>query len=252
MRNIRLLIEYDGSRYDGWQRLGKSSGSSTIQGRIEAVASRMVGAPVEIIGSGRTDAGVHAYGQVANFHAETDLSCEAIRDYFNRYLPEDIGIREVYEAKPRFHSRLNAVSKKYLYRIVTGNAPCVFDRRYVCRCPESLDTAAMERAAAYLVGRHDFKAFSSVKRPKKSTVRELYRVDIFREHGELRLMFCGSGFLYHMVRIMSGTLMEVGMGKRKPEEIPQILAGRDRTRAGVTAPPQGLFLYEVSYEPDAL
>lgn len=248
MRNIKLLIEYDGSRYDGWQRLGKNSGQKTIQGKLEAVLEKMTGEAIEISGSGRTDAGVHACGQVANFHTCTQLSCQEIQSYLNRYLPEDIGILSACEADNRFHSRLNAKSKKYLYRIVDGGAPCVFDRKYVCCCRETLDIEAMKAAAGILVGRHDFRAFSSVKRTKKSTVREIYSIDIFREKREIRMLFHGNGFLYNMVRIMAGTLMEVGAGKRSAEEIEDILAGRSRERAGVTASPSGLCLYEVDYE----
>lgn len=248
MRNIRLLIEYDGTRYDGWQRLGGNSGQRTIQGKLEEVLRKMTGEEILLSGSGRTDAGVHARGQVANFHTKTLMDCETIRAYLNHYLPEDIGILEAREAPERFHSRLNAVSKKYLYRIVDGGEPCVFDRKFVCCCGEVLDMEAMKAAAKLLEGRHDFKAFSSVKRSKKSTVREICGIDICRRERELQMMFHGNGFLYHMVRIMAGTLMEVGLGKRPPEDIPGILESRNRERAGVTAPPSGLCLYEVEYE----
>ena len=248
MRNIKLLIEYDGSRYDGWQRLGKNSGQKTIQGKIEAVLEKMTGEAIEISGSGRTDAGVHACGQVANFHTCTELSCKEIQSYLNRYLPEDIGILSVCEVDSRFHSRLNARSKKYLYRIVDGGAPCVFGRKYVCRCNETLDIEAMREAAGILVGRHDFRAFSSVKRTKKSTVREIYSIDICREKREIHMLFHGNGFLYNMVRIMAGTLIEVGAGKRPAKEMAAVLASKSRERAGVTAFPSGLCLYEVDYE----
>lgn len=248
MRNIKLLIEYDGSRYDGWQRLGQESNPRTIQGKIEQVLCRMTGEDIKITGSGRTDAGVHAYGQVANFHTCTDMSCDQIHKYMNRYLPEDIGIIAVSDVDHRFHSRLNAVSKKYLYRIITDDMPCVFERKYVYRCPCSLNIEAMRQAASLLEGRHDFKAFSSVKRTKKSTVREIYSIDIYSCEREIRMMFHGNGFLYNMVRIMAGTLIEVGMGKRSPGEITDILEGRNREYAGMTAEPQGLFLYEVEYE----
>lgn len=247
MRNIRLLMEYDGTRYDGWQRLGKNSGKNTIQGKLEDVLSRMTGEAVEISASGRTDAGVHARGQVANFHTETAMSCMDIQNYLNHYLPEDIGILEVKDVQERFHSRLNARGKMYRYRVVEGETPCVFDRKYVCRWPKPLDVQAMNAGAALLVGRRDFLAFSSVKKTKKSTVRELYSVDVYRHGREIFMDFYGNGFLYHMVRIMAGTLLEIGSGERRPEEIKTILESGDRQMAGVMAPALGLCLMEVEY-----
>ena len=177
-RNIRLLLEYDGSRYQGWQRLGKSSVSTTIQGKLEGVLSRMTGEDIQVTGSGRTDAGVHARGQVANFHTDCTLSCREIRDYLTAYLPQDIGVREVTEAKERFHSRLNATSKTYLYRLGLPGYSHVFSRKYIWLLPETPDISRMQKAAALLEGTHDFQGFSSVKKTKKSTVRELYSVTV--------------------------------------------------------------------------
>lgn len=247
MRNIKLTIEYDGSRYDGWQRLGKNSGQMTIQGKIEEVLKKMTGEDIELDGSGRTDAGVHAYAQVANFHTNTTMKCYEIKHYLNRYLPRDIAVFEVEEVDERFHSRLNVKSKKYIYRIAIGEVPSVFDRKYTYYCFDRLDVAAMKKAAAYLIGRHDFKAFSSIKKTNKSTVREIYDIDIYNDGREIQITVHGSGFLYNMVRIIAGTLIEVGKGERKPEDMKRILDSRDREQAGVTAPAQGLFLLEVEY-----
>lgn len=247
MRNIKLTIEYDGSRYDGWQRLGKNSGQMTIQGKIEEVLKKMTGEDIELDGSGRTDAGVHAYAQVANFHTNTTMKCYEIKHYLNRYLPRDIAVFEVEEVDERFHSRLNVKSKKYIYRIAIGEVPSVFDRKYTYYCFDRLDVAAMKKAAAYLIGRHDFKAFSSIKKTNKSTVREIYDIDIYNDGREIQITVHGSGFLYNMVRIIAGTLIEVGKGERKPEDMKCILDSRDREQAGVTAPAQGLFLLEVEY-----
>lgn len=248
MRNIKLTIEYDGGRYDGWQRLGRDSGQTTIQGKLEEVLRKMTGEPeLTIDGSGRTDAGVHAYAQVANFHTNTKMKCYEIKHYLNRYLPRDIAVFGVEDVDERFHSRLNVKSKKYLYRIAVGEVPSVFDRKYTYYCFDRLDIAAMKKAASELLGVHDFKAFSSVKRTNKSTVREIYEIDIRLVKKEIQITVHGSGFLYNMVRIIVGTLIEVGKGERRPEDMKHILESRDREQAGVTAPAQGLFLLEVEY-----
>lgn len=246
-RNIKLLIEYDGSRYDGWQRLGRQGASATIQGKIEEVLCKMTGENVELTGSGRTDAGVHAYAQVANFHTDTELKCWEIKHYLNRYLPMDIAVTYVADVPERFHSRYNAKSKKYLYRIATGDVPSVFDRKYTYYCFDKLDIPAMKRAAGYFIGEHDFKAFCSIKKSNKTTVREIYSINIDRTEKEIQLTFHGSGFLYNMIRIMVGTLIEVGKGEREPEDIKRVLESRDREQAGPTISPQGLFLLDVEY-----
>lgn len=246
-RNIKLLMEYDGGRYDGWQRLGKKSQGVTIQGKLEEVLSKMCGVPVEVIGSGRTDAGVHAKGQVANFHTDSDMKCWEMKYYLNRYLPQDIGILYVSDVPERFHSRLNAVSKTYVYRIAVGDVPCVFDRRYTWYCFDKLDLELMREGARQMVGEHDFKGFSSVKKTNKSTVRTVHRIDIEVKDREIDLIFEGDGFLYNMVRIMAGTLVEIGTGDREPDSVKEIFRTKDREKAGMTLPPQGLFLEEVCY-----
>ena len=244
MRNLRLDICYDGTRYRGWQRLpGKDD---TIQGKLETALSRILGEPIEISGSGRTDAGVHARGQVANFHCESTMTAEEILQNLRRYLPEDIGIYSCRDVSERFHARLNAKEKTYCYRIWNSEMPCVFDRRFVAVMPEKLDISAMEQAARHLMGQHDFAAFCGNAKMKKSTVRYIRSITITRQGEEVQLEFTGNGFLHNMVRILVGTLVEVGRGERAVESIPQLFGGK-RAEAGFLAPPQGLCLMEVYY-----
>lgn len=245
MRNIKLLLQYEGTRYQGWQR--QTSSGNTIQGKLETLLSQMCGEPVELSGSGRTDAGVHALGQVANFHTECVMTPEEMFVYINRYLPEDIAVISVTEEAPRFHSRLNVCGKRYCYRVWNSNIPNVFWRRYVYEMPEKLDQEAMERAARLLCGEHDFKSFTSAKKGKKSTVRRIDAIRIEKEGDMFTFTFEGNGFLYHMVRILMGTLLEVGMGKRDPESMTALLEARDREKAGSLVPAKGLTLAEVFY-----
>ena len=244
MRNLRLDICYDGTRYRGWQRL--AGRDDTIQGKVEACLSRILGETIEISGSGRTDAGVHAKHQIANFHCESTLPAGEILQQLRRYLPEDIGINSCKDASPRFHARLNAKEKTYLYRIWNSDGPCVFDRRYVAEMPECLDLQAMKAAAVHLCGEHDFSAFCGNAKMKKSTVRFIRSIEILREGEEVRLYFTGNGFLHNMVRILTGTLLEVGRGERTPESIPELF-GSKRSEAGFLAPAKGLCLEEVMY-----
>ena len=244
MRNLRLDICYDGTRYRGWQRL--PGHTDTIQGKIETTLSRILGEEIEISGSGRTDAGVHARCQVANFHCESTMETSKILEELRRYLPEDIGIYSCKEASPRFHARLNAKEKTYLYRIWNSDKPCVFERRFVAQFPEKLDVDAMIDASVNLCGEHDFSAFCGNPRFKKSTVRYIRSIDIFRCGEELRIEVTGNGFLHSMVRIIVGTLLEVGRGERKADSIPDLFGGK-RAEAGFLAPAQGLCLQEVYY-----
>ena len=245
MRNFKLSLCYDGGRYKGWQKQGNTD--NTIQDRLETLLSRLLNQPVELAGSGRTDAGVHARCQVCSFRAETSLSCEELLSSLRQYLPEDIGALALEEAEPRFHARLSCREKSYVYRIWNSAEPQVFARNYCWILPEALDIGAMEEAAALLCGEHDFSAFCANKHMKKSAVRNLHSVAITRDGPELRLTFTGDGFLYHMVRILTGTLVEVGLHQRAAGEMPAILASRDRSRAGFTAPAKGLILWEVRY-----
>lgn len=244
MRNLRLDICYDGSRYKGWQRL--PGADNTIQGKIEQCLSKILDQPIEISGSGRTDAGVHARHQIANFHCESTMDAKEILAQLRRYLPEDIGIYSCKDCSQRFHARLNAKEKTYQYRIWNSDAPCVFERRFVAVMPEALDLEAMERGASHLVGEHDFSAFCGNPKMKKSTVRFIRSVEIFRTGEEVRIRFTGNGFLHNQVRIMVGTLVEIGRGERSADGIPALFGGK-RAQAGFLAPGQGLCLEEVVY-----
>ena len=243
--NFKLTIQYDGTRYDGWQRQGNTD--NTLQGRLEGVLSRMVGKPVEIQGAGRTDAGVHARGQVASVHLPEGYTPQEVQNYLNRYLPEDVAVVDVVEVGERFHARLSATGKEYRYHIRMGSVPDVFARKYQYRVEEPLDLAAMERASGYLTGKHDFRSFCGNRRFKKSTVREVFHIGVEVCGSGLTLIYRGDGFLYNMVRILTGTLLEVGLGQRTPESMVDILEARERTAAGKTAPAQGLMLQEVYY-----
>ena len=244
MRNLRLDICYDGTRYRGWQRLVGTE--NTIQGKLETALSRILGETIEISGSGRTDAGVHARGQVANFHCESQMSAEEILRALRQYLPEDIGVISCRECSPRFHARLNALEKTYLYRIHNSDSPCVFDRRYVAVMPEKLDLTAMQTAAQLLCGEHDFSAFCGNPKFKKSTVRYIRTATVERIGEDIHITFTGNGFIHNQVRIMVGTLIEVGRGERHANTIPLLFGGK-RADAGFLAPPQGLCLMEVRY-----
>lgn len=248
MRNIKLVLQYEGTRYQGWQK--QESTANTIQSKLEAVLFKMCQEPVALAGSGRTDAGVHAYGQVANFHTVSQMGLKEMMEYINRYLPEDIAVISIEEVPLRFHSRLNAKEKIYCYRVLNTEVPHVFDRRFTYCVPEALDVEAMKKAAEYLLGTKDFKAFTSAKKGKKSTVRTVYEIAIERIGEEIRFTYKGNGFLYHMVRILTGTLLEVGQGIRQPEDIKQILHSGERKNAGALVPAQGLALIQVGYDID--
>ena len=243
--NYKLTIQYDGSRYDGWQRQGNTD--NTIQGKLEGVLSRLAEEPIEIQGAGRTDAGVHAEGQVASVKLPGTLPAAEVMTYLNQYLPDDISVVAVEETDDRFHARLNATGKVYRYSVRMGACPDVFRRKYQYRVEEPLNIDAMKKAAALLTGTHDYRAFCSNKRYKKSTVRTVFAIDIEVNNADLTITFRGDGFLYNMVRILTGTLLEVGQGLRAHDEIPAILSSLDRTKAGKTAPAQGLTLVKVEY-----
>lgn len=245
MTNFKLLIEYDGTRYYGWQR---QPNQNTIQGKLESVLSAMCQKEVEVIGAGRTDGGVHAKGMVANVNLDTQLSAEEIRDYLNRYLPDDIAVLEVKEASPRFHARYNATGKTYCYTCFDGDVKPVFDRRYYTRLEEKPDAELMRRAAEVLLGQHDFRNFCVNLRMKKSTVRCVDKILIERDGGYIRFIFHGTGFLQNMVRIMVGTLLEVGCGRMTAEQVRDVLENPERQKAGPTAPAQGLCLMSVDYD----
>ncbi len=243
MRNIRLDICYDGSRYRGWQRL--STTDNTIQQKLETALTRILGESIEISGSGRTDAGTHAKGQVVSFHTQSDMPCEELLQHLRRYLPEDIGIYSCKNASPRFHARLNAKTKTYCYRVWNSQAPCVFDRKYVYVFENPLDVEKMQKAANLFLGQHDFSAFCA-KQTKKSTVRYIESFEIQQVNREVRFVVTGNGFLHHMVRIMVSTLLEVGTGARDVDAITELFGAR-REKAGPLIPACGLCLMEVTY-----
>lgn len=243
--NYRLILQYDGTRYGGWQKQGNTE--KTIQGKTEETLTKLLGEPVEIAGAGRTDAGVHAIGQSANFHTDRKLDPEKLKAELNTYLPEDIGVIQAEEVPERFHSRLNAIGKMYRYRVATGERKNIFERKQIYPLNQPLNVGAMRQGAALLVGEKDFQGFSSMKKTKKSTVRRLESVKLRELPGEVEFDFTGNGFLYHMVRILTGTLLEIGMGKREPESIEKVFQKKDRNLAGFTAPARGLTLVEVFY-----
>ena len=245
MRTINLIIEYDGSNYLGWQIQPKGH---TIQGVIQDRLKRLTGEPLQLIGSGRTDAGVHALGQVAHFKTESRMDANTFQRALNSLLPEDIVIRRAEEVEADFHARRSAKSKIYEYRILNRSTPPAVDRQYVWHVPQKLNLDEMKKATHNLVGEHDFSAFRSVGSSTRSSVRNILRADWRRgKGGLLRFEIEASGFLKQMVRAIVGTLVEVGRGKISAQEFKKILDSKDRKEAGPTAPAQGLFLKEVRY-----
>lgn len=244
MKNYKMIISYDGTKYTGWQKQGNTQ--NTIQEKFENVISKMCGIPTEIFVSGRTDRGVHAEGQVANFKCDTALSCQEIKEYLNHYLPEDILVKSVEEADLRFHSRLNAVSKTYEYKVATEK-PDVFIRKYIFVTDRKFDVETMRKGADKLLGTHDFKGFSSLGKTKKSTIRTINFINITEENGIITVKINGNGFLYNMVRIIVGTLLDIGEGKLPLSVIDEIFEQKSREKAGVTLPACGLKLVEVFY-----
>ncbi len=244
MRNLRLDICYEGTRYRGWQRL--SNTENTIQEKLEQTLSRILEEPIEVSASGRTDAGTHAAGQVVSFHCTSAMPCEEILSRLRRYLPEDIGIYSCKNVSDRFHARLNAKTKTYIYRLWNSDQPCVFDRKFVYIDPRAVDVEVMQKAANHFLGEHDFAAFCANKKMKKSTVRYIHRFTIQRNGNEIVFSVTGNGFLHHMVRIMVGTLLEVGRGERSVDSVPDLFGGV-RSDSGALIPACGLCLMEVTY-----
>ena len=245
-RNYKFIISYDGTRYHGWEK--QPGQDMTIQGKLENVLSRMTGAEdVNLIGAGRTDAGVHARAMTANAVLETNMSEEEIQAYMNQYLPEDISVNEVRVCSERFHSRYNALGKTYRYTCWIGASKPVFDRKYVTILEEKPDVEKMRKAAELLVGTHDYKSFCGNTRMKKSTVRCVDTINIEESGNYIRFYYHGNGFVQNMVRILTGTILEVGYGNIPVEDIPEILEAKDRQRSGPTAKPEGLCMMKVDY-----
>ena len=252
-KNICVVLQYDGSRYNGWQKQGNTE--ETIQGKLEAMLSKLFQQEIEVQGSGRTDAGVHAIGQTASFHVNTPYGPGKILELMNQYLPKDIVCVDARLVDARFHARLNAKRKTYEYRIGTGALRPVFGRQFIWYHPEQFDIDAMRRAAAYCIGEHDFTSFCGNRHMKKSCVRTISSIEITEvtekvggaEFPEVRIRVTGNGFLQNMVRILTGTLMEIGEGHRSPESMKDILLAKDRETAGFLAPAHGLTLIGVEY-----
>lgn len=245
MRNIKLTIEYDGSRYQGFCRPGKNEPGGTVAGKLIDVLQKMTGETgIELNHGCRTEAGVHAYAQTANFKTNTDMHTADIKHYLNRYLPMDIAITEVKEVSDRFHAQLNAVSKTYVYRMTITEIPSVFERRHTYHCYQVPDKKTMQQAALYLIGKHDFKNFSDGK-SSKSTIREIYNIDIYGDEEEMQILVHADDFLHNMARTVIGTLLDIGLGLRRKEDIEDILAGTKS--ASPACDPKGLYLQEITY-----
>jgi tRNA pseudouridine38-40 synthase len=245
MRTIKLLIEYDGTNYLGWQVQPEGS---TLQGILEEKLSSLTGEKIDLLGSGRTDAGVHALGQVAHFKTNSRLEAQTIQRALNSLLPSDIVIQKVEEVDEGFHARRGSKSKVYEYRILNRHLRSVFQREYVWHIPRTLNLREMKKATRSLTGEHDFSSFQSVGSPKKTAVRKVIRADWKRSRdGLLRFEIEANGFLKQMVRAIVGTLVEVGKRKITSEQFQEILDSKDRKKAGPTAPAHGLFLKEVKY-----
>lgn len=245
MRNIKLTIEYDGSRYQGWSRLGKDESTNTVSNKIIDVIEKMVNNELpELNCASRTEVGVHAYAQIANFKTNSKMSELEMKHYLNRYLPMDIAITDVTEMPERFHAQLNSKSKTYVYRMTVSDVPSVFDRKLTYHCFKEPDKSAMQQAARALIGKHDFKNFSTAKK-SKSTVREIYDIDIYSDGEEMQITIHANDFLHNMARIIVGTLIEIGLGTRSIEDIDRIFNGK--IPAGAPCDPKGLYLQEVTY-----
>ncbi len=247
MANFKLILEYDGTNYSGWQR---QAAEPTVQGEIEGALASMTRSPITLFGAGRTDAGVHALGQVANFHCDTRLGPETFLKGLNSLLPADIAVRDCRAVPEEFHARFDARSKIYRYHLLNREARAAVGRSYAWFIHRPLDLDAMRRATAAIIGRHDFKAFESAGSPRAHTVRNVTAAGwTEREDRRFTFQIEADGFLRCMVRNIVGTLVAVGLGRIAPGEVREILDSRDRRRAGAAAPPQGLFLISVRYEP---
>lgn len=244
MKNYKMILSYDGSRYYGWQR---QPDQLTVQGELEKVLEIMCGCYVETFGAGRTDGGVHAKGMVVSAFFSTDKQVGQIRDYLNEKLPNDIAVLEVREAAEGFHARYNAVGKTYCYTCHVGSVHPVFDRKYYYPLEEMPRIERMRKAAMLLKGTHDFANFCTDYMMKKSTVRCVDRIDIEEKDGYIRFYFHGTGFMRNMVRIMVGTLLEIGYERKSLEELKESIGTSERRKAGPTAPAQGLCLISVDY-----
>lgn len=249
MKNIKMIIQYDGTRYCGWQKQNqKGSTVTTIQGKIENVLSKMTGEKINVIGCGRTDTGVHAENYIANFFTESQLTTDEMEEYLKEYLPEDIVIKQLKVVSGRFHARYNVKAKTYVYKINNEKWNNVFNKDFVNHIESQLNIEEMKEASKYLIGTHDFKSFTGLKaKNEKSTVRTINYINISKDNGLIEIEVNGNGFLLNMVRIIAGTLIEVGEGKIKAESVEAILMEKDREKAGHKALAKGLTLKELEY-----
>lgn len=247
--NYRMMIQYDGSRYKGFQKqTGKDENDSTIQGKLENVIKSFLGYDVQVIGCGRTDAGVHAENYIANFNTKSKLDIAQLVAHMDTFLPDDIYIKEMSKAGDRFHARYNAESKIYQYRIATPRNRNVFTRKQTFVYDQDLDLDKMRQAAELFIGEKDFAGFTNLKSKKRSSVRIINSIDIYQEnYKDICIDIEGNGFLQNMVRIIAGTLIEVGSGKRELASIEKVFVNKVREEAGFMAPPQGLKLISVKY-----
>lgn len=244
MRNVRLLIEYDGTGYYGWQR---QDPLPTIQREVEEALSRILQSPITLYGSGRTDAGVHAAGQVANFHTANPLPLEKLHLALNALLPEDIAVLHVDEAQEDFHARYSAQSKTYVYTILNDRVPSALNRNFYYHFPCPLDVGTMKKASSHFLGTHDFSSFKNRKGLSRSNIRTIKSLDTFCESKYIKFYVQADGFLYQMVRTLVGTLLYVGLRKFEAEEMKEIIEARDRKKAGPTLPAKGLCLLGAHY-----
>jgi tRNA pseudouridine38-40 synthase len=245
MRNLRMTISYDGSRYKGWQK--QKDTDLTIQGKLEAVLSKMTDEEILVVGCGRTDSGVHAENYIANFHTHSNWTIEAMLYYLYEFLPEDIVVKSMVEAAERFHARYNVKSKTYVYRINVSKYRDVFTRKYTYHLAERIDLQEMRHASEILIGSHDFASFTNARKSEKSTIRTINYINILEKNEMLEIEVNGNGFLWNMVRIIVGTLLEVGKGKLKLHDVEKILMEKKRWEAGPLAQAKGLFLRDVEY-----
>ncbi len=245
MRKIKIIIEYDGTNYHGWQ---VQKNAKTVQEVVQKAISKLLGEGVGVTGCSRTDVGVHAYGQVAHFLTDSQIPGDKFSYAINNLLPDDIVIKHSEEVSEEFHARYSTKGKKYRYLIYNAPHPSAIMRNRSCHVRPVLDLEQMKKAARYFIGEHDFAAFQATGGQVRSTVREIYGMEVSsKEDNMIYIEVSGNGFLYNMVRIIAGTLIYVGMGKLQEAEIPGIIAGLDRTKSGKTAPPQGLYLMEIYY-----
>jgi tRNA pseudouridine38-40 synthase len=245
MKNIKLTIEYDGSHYAGWQR---QENAMSVQQMIEGALKKLTGEGISITGSSRTDSGVHARGQVANFFTDSTVPPDKYSYALNALLPRDIRITRSEEVDPDFHARFSVRGKKYKYSMIVNPHGTAIGNQYLHHVHVPLDIEAMNQAAGYFAGTHDFAAFMATGSSVRTTTRTIFYIRLDWDEPYLNLSVSGNGFLYNMVRIIAGTLLDVGKGKIRPEQIPGIIASRDRHRAGPTAPPNGLSLEEIYYD----